>query len=177
MQQHILLTIFLITCLCLLPFYSCNSGQAAIEITQSETVFRAMGNTDPNHRAPRGKKGEVVVFFDSLPTKMSFNLASFPCLVTENNISYYNGWTETYDDAAGVGSCEPLMDGDNVYSRMWIESQNDARIVVRWHAAMVSSDGIIAHKDEPSVSPYGPGDWVDEWYIIYPDGIHVRKYC
>jgi hypothetical protein len=106
---------------------------------------------------------------------MSFNLPSFPCLVTENNISFYNGWTETYDDAAGVGSCEPLMDRDNVYSRMWIESQNDARIVVRWRGALVSSDGIVAHKDAPTVSPYGAGDWVDEWYIIYPDGVHVRK--
>jgi hypothetical protein len=137
--------------------------------------FKATGNTDPDHRAPGRKRGEVVVTFDQLPTKMSFNLPSFPCLVTENGISYYNGWTETYDEAAGEGSCEPLMDGDNVYSRMWIESQNDARIVVRWRAALVSSDGIIAHKGMPTVSPYGPGDWVDEWYIIYPDGIHVRK--
>jgi hypothetical protein len=137
--------------------------------------FKAVGNTDPDLRTPKNKRGEVVITFDLLPTKMSFNLPSFPCLVTENNISYYNGWTETYDEAAGEGSCEPLMDRENVYSRMWIENQNDARIVVRWRAALVSSDGIIAHKDAPTVSPYGPGDWVDEWYIIYPDGVHVRK--
>jgi len=137
--------------------------------------FEALGNTDPNHRASRRTRGEVVVTFDQMPTRMSFNLPSFPCLVTENKISYYNGWTETYDAAAGVGSCEPLMDRDNVYSRMWIASQNDARIVVRWRGALVSSKGIIAHKDAPQVSPYGPGDWMDEWYIIYPDGVHVRK--
>ena len=93
-------------------------------------LFKAVGNSDPDHRAPKRKRGEVVVTFDLLPAKMSFNLPSFPCLVTENNISFYNGWTETYDEAAGDGSCEPLMDFDNVYSRMWIESQNDARIVV-----------------------------------------------
>lgn len=139
-----------------------------------DNKFKATGNTDPNHRAERLKRGEVVVTFDMLPTKMSFNLPSFPCLVTENGILYYNGWTETYDEAAGDGSCEPLMDFDNVYNRMWIESQNDARIVVRFRGALVSSDGIIAHKDAPTVSPYGAGDWVDERYIIYPDGIHVR---
>lgn len=137
--------------------------------------FKAVGNADPDHQAERRKKGEVVVTFDKLRTKMSFNLPAAACLVTENNISYLNSWAETYDPAAGDGSCEPLMDRDNVYSRMWIESQNDARIVVRWRAALVSSDGIIAHKDAPAVSPYGPGDWVDEWYIIYPDGVHVRK--
>lgn len=55
------------------------------------------------------------------------------------------------------------------------EPQNDARIVVRWRGALVSSRGVIAHKDAPAVSPYGSGGWVDEWYIIYPDGVHVRK--
>jgi hypothetical protein len=138
-----------------------------------ERGFKAVGPTEPVRMGRR--ETAVEVYFDLVPTKMRFNLPAFPCLVTENNISYYNGWTETYDDAAGVGSCEPLMDRNNRYSRMWIESQNDARIVVRWRGALVSSDGIIAHKDAPTVSPYGPGDWVDEWYTIYPDGVHVRK--
>lgn len=107
-------------------------------------------------------------------------MPSFPCLVSENyntgnDISYYNGWTETYDPEAGAGSCEPLMDWENEYSRMWIESQNEARIIVRWRAALVSSEGNIAHTGAPRVVPYGPGDWVDEWYYIYPDGSHVRK--
>jgi len=148
--------------------------EAFLPAIYSEEEFMATGNTDPEHRAENGKRGEVVVTFDLLPTRMSFCLPSFPCLVTENNIHYYNGWTETYDEAAGDGSCEPLMDWDNVYNRMWIESQNDARIVVRWRGALTSSDGIIAHKDAPQVAPYGPGDWVDESYIIYPDGVHVR---
>ncbi len=33
---------------------------------------------------------------------------------------------------------------------------------------------LIAHQDTPSRSPYGKGDWVDEWYYIYPDGLHAR---
>jgi hypothetical protein len=145
--------------------------------SQSERFFKAEGNTDPDHRAPSQKKGEVVVTFDLLPTKMSFNLPSFPCLVTENNISYYNGWTETYDRKVdGDIWFEPLMDNTNRYSRMWIESQNNARIVVRWRGALCNrGDLVIAHTDVPSGSPYGEGDWFDEWYIIYPDGVHVRK--
>jgi hypothetical protein len=57
---------------------------------------------------------------------------------------------------------------------MWIESQNPARIVVRWRAALADPDGRIAHTDIPSGSPYGKGDWTDEWYYIYPDGTHTR---
>ncbi len=173
-----LLDVLVVISLCGLLACSGNKGsKESMQAAQvwSEGEFKAEGNTDPDHRADPRKKGEVIVTFDLLPTRMSFNLPSFPCLVTENNISYYNGWTETYDEAAGEGSCEPLMDFENVYSRMWIESQNDARIVVRWRAALVSSEGIIAHRGAPAVSPYGPGDWVDEWYIIYPDGVHIRK--
>jgi hypothetical protein len=57
---------------------------------------------------------------------------------------------------------------------MWIESQNPARIVVRARAAIADPDGRIAHNDIPSGSPYGKGDWTDEWYYIYPDGTHTR---
>jgi len=57
---------------------------------------------------------------------------------------------------------------------MWIESQNDARIIVRFRGAIADPDGYIAHSNIPSGSPYGEGDWTDEWYYIYPDGMHTR---
>jgi hypothetical protein len=57
---------------------------------------------------------------------------------------------------------------------MWIESQNPARIVVRFRAAIADPEGYIAHSEIPSGSPYGKGDWTDEWYYIYPDGMHTR---
>lgn len=144
--------------------------------------FRADGNSDPDRRAARRKVGEVVVTFDLLPTSMSFNLPAYPFLVTENGIRYCNEWVETYDvnvrpdsKAAGADSMEPAMDQENRYTRMWIESQNEARIVVRTRGALCNPDGIIAHANVPSGSPYGDGDWMDEWYIIYPDGVHIRK--
>ncbi len=106
---------------------------------------------------------------------MSFDLPAYPCLVTENGIRYTNEWIETYDPEVGEASFEPHMDRRNRYSRMWVESQNEARIVVRWRGALCNTDEVIAHANVPSGSPYGDGDWMDEWYIIYPDGVHVRK--
>jgi len=119
------------------------------------------------------KKVAVEVSFESIKGMMRFSMPCYPCLVTENNIHYSNGWTETYDPKAS-SSCEVLWDKDAKYARMWIESQNPARIIVRVRAALADPEGRIAHKEIPSDSPYGPGDWTDEWYYIYPDGNHTR---
>ncbi|MDX1699269.1 MAG: hypothetical protein R3250_01565, partial [Melioribacteraceae bacterium] len=119
------------------------------------------------------EKVAVEVFFDMIPTMMRFSLPCYPSMVTENNIHFSNGWTETYDIKAS-SSCEILWDREAKYARMWIESQNPARIVVRFRAAIADPDGYIAHSDIPSGSPYGKGDWTDEWYYIYPDGVHTR---
>ncbi len=115
----------------------------------------------------------VEVTFDRLPTKMRFSLPCYPAMVTENNIHFSNGWTETYDPKAS-SSCEPLWDRDNRYARMWIESQNPARIIVRVRHAICDPEGYVCHDYIPSGSPYGKGDWTDEWYYIYPDGTHTR---
>ena len=121
----------------------------------------------------------VEVYFDLLPTSMRFNAPAYPCMVMENDIQYCNGFRETYDPRldpkAKETSFETAFDDFNEYSRMWVESQNDARIVVRVRGALVSDEGRrIAHADIPSGSPHGEGDWVDEWYYIYPDGVHAR---
>ncbi len=140
--------------------------------------FEAFGPTEPVRLDPaeygERKKATVEVTFDLLPTRMAFHLPSFPCMVTENNIRYSNFWAETYEPRIGGGSFETLMDEDYRYARMWIQSQNDARIIVRVRGALCDSKGNIAHTDIPGGSPYGKGDWVDEWYTIYPDGVHVR---
>jgi hypothetical protein len=129
---------------------------------------------EPSSEVPRELSRVVVeVYFDLVPTMMRFSMPCYPCMVTENNIHFSNGWTETYDPKAS-SSCEILWDKEARYSRMWIESQNPARIVVRWRAALADPAGRIAHIDIPSGSPYGKGDWTDEWYYIYPDGTHTR---
>ena len=66
-------------------------------------------------------------------------------LVTANGIQYSNGFAETYDPRrdpnARETSFEPAFDDHNQYSHMGIESQNDARIVVRVCGALVSDEG------------------------------------
>ena len=57
---------------------------------------------------------------------------------------------------------------------MWIESANDARIVVRHRCALIKGDK-ICHQEKKKVAPYGPGNWTDEWYIFHPDGTHIRR--
>ena len=74
----------------LLLFCSCNSQQTNGYQNISGSYFKAIGNSDSEKRAEKLKTGEVVVTFDLLPTKMSFNLPSFACMVSENNISYHN---------------------------------------------------------------------------------------
>jgi len=141
-------------------------------------TFQATGPTQPVQLDPavfgQWKKPAVAVAFDLLPIEMRFYPPSFPCLVSENGIRYSNFWVETYDPRISEGSFEPLMDSEYKYVRMWIESQNEARIVVRVRYALCDWQGNIAHSDIHSGSPYGKGDWVDEWYYIYPDGVHIR---
>ena len=117
----------------------------------------------------------MVVTFDTTPTKVSFDLPGHIKLYTENGIPYINGATETYIEGFAEGqSYESWNDKENEYFRMWIESQNDARIVVRHRCALVNK-GRIAHAEDKQVAPYGPGNWVDEWYTFHPDGTHVRR--
>ncbi len=139
--------------------------------------FKAVGPSKPVKMGFRDKAVEV--FFDLVPTSMRFILSAFPCMVTENGIVYSNLWAETYDPRnwraeGGLASFEPLMDRNCRYARMWIEHQSDARIVVRVRGALCNRIEDIAHTDMPSGSPYGKGDWVDEWFYIYPDGTNVR---
>jgi hypothetical protein len=150
--------------------YTAQEGFYAVGPT--EPVVEYLEN--PSSPVPRQlRKVAVEVHFDLIPTMMRFSMPCFPCMVTENGIHYSNGWTETYDPLAS-SSCEVLWDNEARYARMWIESQTQARIVVRVRAALSDPAGYIAHSDIPSGSPYGKGDWTDEWYYIYPDGTHTR---
>jgi hypothetical protein len=135
--------------------------------------FKAVGPREPV-RVPAYTKGAVEVFFESQPTSLRFNMPAYPCMVTENNIQYVTFGTETYDPRIGPKSFEPQQDRDNTYNRFWIESENEARIIVRFRGALCNRTDDVAHTDIPSGSPYGKGDWVDEWYYIYPDGTHTR---
>ena len=61
----------------------------------AERKFMAVGNSDPKHQARPHKQGEVVVTFDTMPTRVSFDLPGHIKLITENGIPNTNGATET----------------------------------------------------------------------------------
>jgi hypothetical protein len=140
--------------------------------------FEAVGPTYPVKQQPM-EVGAVKVTFDLLPTTMSFDLPWTYFMITENNIKFANYAAETYDPreffaTGGAASFEPNMDKESRYVRAWIEHQSDARIVVRIRYALANNLYDIAHRDVPSGSPYGKGDWTDEWHYIYPDGTNIR---
>jgi hypothetical protein len=151
----------------------------SVNLNQAQAQkFEAFGPTYPLKKQPAGV-GAVKVSFDMLPTTMSFDLPWHYCMVSENGIKFAYFAAETYDprDWEGTGasaSFEPGMDKEGRYARVWIEYASAARIVVRVRYALNNEEYDIAHSDIPSDSPYGEGDWGDEWYTIYPDGTFVR---
>lgn len=143
--------------------------------------FSARGPTKETRLNPDQLLGAVKVTFDLQPTSMSFDLPWHFCAVAENGIKFAHFAAETYDprkwNGAGAdASFEAGMDRDARYARVWIEHQSDARIVVRVRYALTNSKLQIAHDDAPSDSPYnnGKGDWGEERFTIYPDGVYVR---
>ena len=114
---------------------------------------------------------DVFVRFDNSPVQLVFwRGASFvPCWVTENGIWYTNEWLETW--GSDVVSCaEPIMDRHCRYSHVRLIENTDARVVVHWRYAL--SD---AFYDFAAISDDGRGEWCDEFHIIYPDQVGVRK--
>lgn len=118
-----------------------------------------------------GNDPDVYVRFDSSPVQLIFwrGTSLVPCWVSENNIWYTNEWMETW--GKDVVSCaEPCMDRQCRYSHVRIIENNDARVVVHWRYALADAFyNFVATADD------GRGEWCDEYYIIYPDHVGVRK--
>ncbi|MFH1733033.1 MAG: hypothetical protein ABIF82_15480 [Planctomycetota bacterium] len=134
--------------------------------------FEAVGLTEPQKLEPGTTA--VMVTFENVPYRMIFRPPWLTGFIGEKNIICAPGYAETADAKNCDGPAEVQQDKANRYARMWIEKQSAARIIVRTRAALCDKNGVIAHNDVPSGSPYGNGDWVDERFTIYPDGTHVR---
>ncbi len=117
-----------------------------------------------------GDYADVVVRFDTGGEKFVFWRGTnyIPHWVSENNIWYNNEFTETWET---IGSSEPMSDKQCRYSNVRIIENNDARVVVHWRYALNDVNYRIAFPD----SSTSWGDWCDEYYILYPDGIGTRK--
>ena len=134
--------------------------------------FSATGVKEP--RKPTDGRTAAVVTFDRKPYTMTFNLPWITGYVTPEGVICAQGYSETFDKKNCTGCAEICQDGDLRYARMWIAHQSPGRIVVRTRGALCDRDGKIAHRDIDSKSPYGKGDWADEQFMIYPDGMCVR---
>jgi len=114
---------------------------------------------------------DLFVRFDRSPVQLVFwrGTSFVPCWVSENDLWYTNEWLETW--GSDVVSCaEPIMDRQCRYSHVRLIESNDARVVVHWRYAL--SD---ARYDFAAVGDDGRGEWCDEFHIIYPDQVGVRK--
>jgi hypothetical protein len=119
---------------------------------------------------PVANQADIVVNFDDNAHKFAFwrGTSYIPHWITENGIWYNNEFLETWD----VNGChEPMSDKRCQFSNVRILESNDARAVVHWRYALIDNLNIMARVD----SLTGFGEWADEIYTIYPDGVGVRK--
>ena len=142
-------------------------------ISQSAThadKFQAEGLTEPVKQGQR--EYSVKVTFPHDDFYMIFDPPNKAGYVTPEGIGTSNEWAETASiEEEHPGWGEVLFDRNAV---MWIERQSPARKVVRFRGQIKTPEGEILHAYVDSGSPYGEGDWSDEWYYIYPDGVSVR---
>ena len=116
-------------------------------------------------------KPDVFVRFDKSPVQYVFwrGTSFVPHWVSENDIWYNNEWLETW--GSDVVSCaEPNMDNHARHSHVRIIENTDARVVVHWRYALVD-----AFYNFAAVTDDGRGEWCDEYHIIYPDHVGIRR--
>ena len=115
---------------------------------------------------------DVVVAFGRAPYRFVFwrGTSYIPHWVTANGIWYDNEFCETWGgDVAGCA--EPMSDKQCRHSHVRIIENSDARVVVHWRYALVDNHYKFARVDKLT----GWGDWTDEIYTIYPDGVGIRR--
>jgi hypothetical protein len=131
--------------------------------------FQAEGLTEPVKQGER--EYSVKVTFPHDDFHMIFNPPK-AAYYTPEGFGFSNEWGETAsNETEHPGWGEVLFDRNAV---MWIEKQSPARKVVRFRGVIKTPEGEVLHTYVDSGSPYGEGDWSDEWYYIYPDGLSVR---
>ena len=112
---------------------------------------------------------DVVVRFDDSPVKLVFwrGTGYIPALVSENDIWMSDQSCENW----GSGECfEVMSDKQCRYSHIRIIENCPARAVIHWRYPLTS----ITYEIFKQSDTY-PGDWADEYWTVYPDGVAVRK--
>jgi hypothetical protein len=120
---------------------------------------------------PAGPASDIVVQFDDSPIRVVFwrGLRYGPAWVMENGQWMTDQSFETWDGPEGC--YEHMEDPHCLYSNVRILESTEARVVVHWRYAPVSSRNHRWRVEET----VGWGLWVDEYYYFYPDQTAVRK--
>jgi len=116
-----------------------------------------------------GPDSDVVVRFEGKPYKYVFwRGTNFEeNLVTENNI-----WVgdQSFESGTRNGCAEHMSDKKALHQSIDILESSPARVALHWRYGLVDVAGKFSN-----VSPLtGWGDWADEYFYIYPDGVAVR---
>ena len=123
-----------------------------------------------------GPESDVVVRFPNAPIQLVFWQGAnyVPAWVTENNRWYTDEFMETYGHprCPDGEDCEPMSDKQSRYSHVRILESTPARVVVHWRYALseVERYGISG-----APSPTAWGEWADEYWTVYPDGVAIRR--
>jgi len=120
---------------------------------------------------PVGPAADIVVQFDDSPIRVVFwrGTRYGPAWVMENGQWMADQSVESWDDTEGC--YEHMEDPRCLYSQVRVLESTEARVVVHWRYAPVSSRNHFWRVDQKS----GWGLWVDEYYYFYPDLTAVRK--
>ncbi len=122
-----------------------------------------------------GPDPDVLVRFDTTAARVVFWRGSrySPAWVSENGLwmadQSVEAWGVGEEDKEGC--FEHMQDRRCRYSHVRVIENTDARVVVHWRYAPVSSYDHLWRVDEKT----GRACWVDEYYYIYPDAMGVRK--
>jgi len=124
---------------------------------------------------PVDKDPDIVVCFDKNPVKLIFwrGTRYGPAWVSENENWMADQSLETWGNGVTdtEGCFEHMQDRHCRFSHVRIIENNDARAVIHWRYALVSSHDHTWMPDPKT----GWECWVDEYYYIYPDGSSIRK--
>ncbi|MGI9429056.1 MAG: LamG domain-containing protein [Bythopirellula sp.] len=121
-----------------------------------------------------GPDSDVLVRFDRSPAKMMFwRGTNYGAVwIAENGLMMGDQSLER----AGAGKspwgcCEHMSDKQCRYSSVRVVESNEARAVIHWRYAV--SDVKYQIFGEDPISTWG--EWAEEYYVVYPDGVSTRK--
>jgi hypothetical protein len=119
-----------------------------------------------------GDYADVVVQFEQSVDRLIFwrGTSYVPHWTNDKNFWYNNEFCERRAEDAGLeGLGEPMNEHECRYTHVKIIQNNDARAVIHWRYVPCT-----LKYEHPFVDETGWGDYVDEYYYVYPDETCIR---